>query len=80
MTKQAWSHATFVSLFRKSPKEAFEYRERTIGVAIPSEYADKKATEPVEVEVLETTPAIEESLKSVDAALEQVEKTRKKKA
>lgn len=42
-TPQTWSHVTFTELMKHSPKEAFEYRFRTLGDPIPEKYLDKES-------------------------------------
>lgn len=48
---QTWNHLTFTELFKHSPQEAFEYRFKTTGAAIPEEFAT-----PAEVKKEEEIP------------------------
>ena len=42
MNAQTWSHQTFCELMAHSPKQAFEYRFRVLGDAIPEQYIAAK--------------------------------------
>ena len=42
MSESSWSHITFTELFKHSPKEAFEYRERIFGTPMPVEFLEVK--------------------------------------
>lgn len=44
-----WSHETFSQLFKHDPREAFEYRLRTLGEPIPEEYLTEEEKNAVNV-------------------------------
>lgn len=46
-----WNHATFSQLFAQNPREAFEYRLRILGEAIPEEYLTEEEKKGIKTEV-----------------------------